>query len=343
MSSSTTSGHTGGRPTIALTCPSCGIGAGSGTRYCERCGTPLADNTTRYLAAAAHLDADYCNAALDEFMVERVRSVPPSPGADSSAVLRDAVSARSRRRIRDVLLVLILASFAVTHLGLFVLWVIVAAIARAASGLGGGERASGRAALIVTTVAAAVIVVVLALAGIGGSIAAQLDDAGLRGIEGVAEDGTAGLLWVMLLSALMLAVLAVDSYLVHWLVHTCFRRERFVADPRGKRVGLELTLRTLGTGVRESELDRVAGADRDAVADNVAAVVVHRAFHPFIGAGSLTDHQGIAVSLEPEAGADAPTKIDVLGLHHHISMAMVELRSGDIAGAGRTARRPGDP
>lgn len=322
-----------------LACPSCGLDAESGTRYCERCGIPVTDNTTRYLAAAAHMDAAFCDAALDEFTVERVRSVPPSPGADSAAVLRDAIAARTRRRIRDVALLVLLIVFAVTHVDLFLLWVVVAVAVRAGTGLRGGERSAGRTAIV--------LIGALAVAGfvfaIGGPVlSVLLDTAGFGDIGRLDADETDSLLFGLLVVFLLLAVSVTDSYLVHWLVHTCFRRERFVADPRDTRGGLELRLRTLGTDVRGPELDRIAEADRDALVDDTAAVVVHRGFHPFIGAGVAGSFSGLAVTLTPKEGA-VPERVEVLGLHHHISLAMADLRVSTSLGPGGRLGRPGDP
>ncbi len=83
-------------------CPRCQEVADPDAKFCEQCGTSIVllqpradhadgDNTTRYLSAAVHRNASYCDAAVSEFLVEPVRALPPSPGADSAAILRDAV------------------------------------------------------------------------------------------------------------------------------------------------------------------------------------------------------------------------------------------------------------
>ena len=63
--------------------------------------TDTTDTTTRYLCAAAHLDRDFADTAIREYLVEPTRAVPPTPGLDAVAVLREAVAARSRCKIRD--------------------------------------------------------------------------------------------------------------------------------------------------------------------------------------------------------------------------------------------------
>ncbi|MGH3839116.1 MAG: hypothetical protein ACRDSF_25975, partial [Pseudonocardiaceae bacterium] len=119
-----------------LSCYNCSHRTRPGDSYCEQCGsalgaqpapwhpakgngqptvrqgpvgaTPTLDGTTRYLCAAAHLDEEFCDEAIAEFLVEPVRAIPPSPGVDSAAVLREAVAAQTRRRIRDGLLLALL-------------------------------------------------------------------------------------------------------------------------------------------------------------------------------------------------------------------------------------------
>lgn len=126
-----------------LSCDNCSHRARPGDRYCEQCGSALGamsapeqpasgngrpqgnqrpvgtaaglDGTTRYLCAAAHLDEEFCDEAIAECLVEPVRAIPPSPGVDSAAVLREAVAAQTRRRIRDGLLLALLVVLALVN------------------------------------------------------------------------------------------------------------------------------------------------------------------------------------------------------------------------------------
>ncbi|HEX2297596.1 MAG TPA: hypothetical protein VHH34_03605, partial [Pseudonocardiaceae bacterium] len=75
----------------------------------------MAEGPTRYLCAAVHLDAKFANEAIAEFLVEPVRSFTPSPGVDSAAVLREAVAARARRRIRDAVLLGLILFFVLVN------------------------------------------------------------------------------------------------------------------------------------------------------------------------------------------------------------------------------------
>ncbi|MGH3702424.1 MAG: hypothetical protein ACRDQY_23830, partial [Pseudonocardiaceae bacterium] len=85
---------------------------------------PSLDGTTRYLCAAAHLDEEFCDKAITEFLVEPVRAIPPSPGVDSTAVLREAVAAQTRRRIRDALLLALLGLLAITSREIVITWTV---------------------------------------------------------------------------------------------------------------------------------------------------------------------------------------------------------------------------
>jgi hypothetical protein len=74
--------------------------------------TETTDATTRYLCAAAHLDRDFADTAIREYPLEPTRAVPPTPGLDAVAVLKEAVAARTRRKIRDTVLLVLLTGFA---------------------------------------------------------------------------------------------------------------------------------------------------------------------------------------------------------------------------------------
>lgn len=134
----------------SLTCRRCSFQNRPGDNYCERCGEPaipppsppgggpanLEDGTTRYLCAAAQRDPVFGDSAIAEYLVERVRAIPPSPGVNSTAVLREAVAARARRRLRDAILFVLLAAFVLVNPALLISWLLVALSVRAPSGQG---------------------------------------------------------------------------------------------------------------------------------------------------------------------------------------------------------------
>lgn len=166
-------------PGSGVACGRCGYSNNPGNRFCERCGDPVElvqsprlhhqrpgfpkqrprvadrDATTRYLCAATHLDAEFANGAIAEYLIESTRAVPPSPGVDSVAVLREAVAARRRRKIRDAVLLVLLVCFLVANPPLAFLWLIVA-VAVAASRAAGRSRAAAVVALLVAAVAVVV-------------------------------------------------------------------------------------------------------------------------------------------------------------------------------------------
>lgn len=80
------------------------------------------DQATRLLASAVHLDDDLADAVVAEFLTERYRAVPPSPGVRAEVVLREAVTARARRRTINAALVAGLFSMALVALPVLGFW-----------------------------------------------------------------------------------------------------------------------------------------------------------------------------------------------------------------------------
>jgi hypothetical protein len=317
-------------------CPRCGRSAAPHIRFCEYCGTPVSDNTTRYLCAAVHRDSEYCDAAIAEFLVEPVRALPPSAGADSAAVLRGAVAARTRRRIRDGALLVGLLFFALLDIGLFVGWLAVALVGWFATGAAarGTNRASVRTAIAVSVgLVVLYLVVDLLLGAVGLSpeyLAYQLT---LLLGGGTAALGVSSA--TMVLTFLMFAVLLTDEYLVHWLVHTRFRRDRFVTDSRHLQSAvdpLQVALRTLGGSTFRRELERVAAADRAGHLEGRADVVVHREFSPFVGAGVVVTSHAVPFSLVADEDGAGTVPVDVVGLHEQISAALAAIKGASSLG-----------
>ena len=88
--------------------------------------TPGRDDVTRFLCAGAHLDAAFADAAIAEYLVEHTRALPPSLGVNTVAVLREAVAARARRRVRDGLLVGATALFTLLCFPVAIFWLFAA-------------------------------------------------------------------------------------------------------------------------------------------------------------------------------------------------------------------------
>ncbi|MGH3886170.1 MAG: hypothetical protein ACRDSZ_06290 [Pseudonocardiaceae bacterium] len=379
-----------------LSCYSCAHRARPGDHYCERCGSalgtlsvswhpatgngqphadqgpvgaaPTLDGTTRYLCAAAHLDEEFCDEAIAEFLVEPVRAIPPSPGVDSAAVLREAVAAQTRRRIRDGLLLALLALLALVNLATVIFWAVAVAVAVALQAIGASRNrrmAAGMAQLLATNAGnsrrmvagvaqllatgagrnrrnfAVLVVVIWVALGLLLPLTV-LSFAAAAGLNNLVELSTLQLLpdnsWLtLLISGLMLLVLIVDEFTVAKLMTSSFRRDRFDPDAGRAPSEWERLARCLGHSSFRTELHRVARSDESSQAAGQADVVVYRGYDPFIGAGEQVDRHVIALPLEPsEDDTDGnPAPISVNDLHRHVTEALAALRSSSSLSPGR--------
>ncbi|MGH3569700.1 MAG: hypothetical protein ACRDRH_27545 [Pseudonocardia sp.] len=374
------------------TCPRCSVRVGPHDRFCDACGTSVADAsssadgrphvaagppsrspllpggdrdaTTRYLCAAAQIDPGFADDAIAEFLVEPVRAIPPTPGVDAASVLREAVAARARRRIRDGILLLLLVILVFVSLSALVLWFIVGLLITVALGV---RTTSGRRdALVALAVAGSPVVsavlgvransgrrnAVTALVVAGVVVLALFLLPQLLLLVGVSLDGfvpgtstsSDSTLGVVLIGLLIAVVIAADEFTVHRLVYTCFRPDRFRPDGDRLPAGWERTVRTLGQPAFKPALARVVAAAQP-VDPRLADVVVHRGFDPFVGAGDVVLQQLIALPLDPDEGDDEddkdsggttqPRGINVVKLHEHVANAIGQLRTMSSLGPGR--------
>ncbi|HWO58778.1 MAG TPA: hypothetical protein VNO31_01885 [Umezawaea sp.] len=265
------------------------------------------DESTRRLCAAAHLDPEFANAAIREFLVEPTRAVGPSPGVDSEPVLREAIAARSRRRTRDGLLVALLALFTLFAPAVLAAWVLVA-LAACAGRVRTWQNLTAKRDLAKTLRLAAGL-------GVGALVIYLVTSTGLpslldggttsyRTVPVQADDADLGPLLAVLASVvfvLMAAVLLVDRLVVWALVTRSFRRGRFEVDPKvGDRWPHEWEVRRKGHQYFDHELPRI----RPAWNGQGAEVVVYRGYHPFVGAGLPYQPWSVAIPLhasDPEA------------------------------------------
>ncbi len=378
----------------SISCFNCGHRARSGDRYCELCGcalggelapwqstqgngaqpqvsresvgaAPTFDGTTRYLCAAAHLDEKFCDEAIAEFLVEPVRAIPPSPGMDSAAVLREAVAAQTRRRIRDGFLLALLALLALLDSATLISWAVVVAVAiglRAivtgrnrrvladlaqllATGSGGNRRMIAGAAQLLTAGSGSnrrsLAVLVTAIWIVGGwllplamsSLALALDVNASGDIAPQLFPDTS----TVLIIGLLLLVLIIDEFAVARLMRSSFRRDRFNPDVARTPAGWQRLMRSLGHNSFRSELQRVARSEESSQVAGQADVIVYRGYSPFVGAGEMVHHQVMALPLEPsEDKSDAgPVPISVNDLHRHVAQALGGLRRSSSLSPGR--------
>lgn len=286
------------------------------------------DATTRYLCAAAHLDPEFGDAAIAEFLVEPVRAISPAPGVDAAAVLRDAVAARARRRIRDGVLLLLLVILPFVSLSASVVWLIVALVS---AGLGGAATRRRRDAIPALVVAGIAVLGIVLLPQLAGPLL----------YYGVLPDAVN--VPVVMLGLLILVVIGIDEFTVHHLVYTSFRPNRFVPDGQHADSGWERIVRTLGHVPFRIPLARVAAADeRGPQNKDQADVVVHRGFSPFVGAGKQIHREIVTLPLEPADDdrtysgntLSQPRRISVVELHQHVASAIDKLRSPSSIGPG---------
>jgi len=350
-------------PGHGLTCRHCGSGYQPGDQFCQQCGTPVApsqggadngarpnpqtqsppppaddrgpDGPTRYLCAAAHLDQVFANAAIGEYLVERTRAVPPSPGVDSVAVLRDAVAARYRRRVRDGVLLVLALLFVIAKPTLALLWLLVGAVLYATTG---ATKRANRAVTLVTLVLAGVALVLAVnlvpslVPSFGESVNSDL---------GQSSDST-GTVVALLLGLLMFGVLLADELIITELTRSRFLPGRFTPNPNS-RPGWEQTVRTLGHANCADQLKRVADADRRSTAPDQAEVIVYRGWRPFLGAGVPLRNRGYAVPLKPakddgDDDAGDPRPFTALELQNHLRDALGALRDSQSLSPSRRLR-----
>ncbi|MGH3914081.1 MAG: zinc ribbon domain-containing protein [Pseudonocardiaceae bacterium] len=384
----------------SLRCYNCSHPSQPGDRFCEQCGSallgiptagqpltagqpgpdhrhpqvdpgpvgtvptgPVSDGTTRYLCAAAHLDEEFCDAAIAEFLVEPVRAIPPSPGVDSAAVLREAVAAQTRRRIRDGLLLALLVVLVFVNFIGVIFWAVLVGIAVGLLALGRNRRTIAAAALpggvpgdwrmfmgatgplasdaahnrrtLVWVVIVLWLVLVAPFFLLLGVLTTVLQLSGDQSIASALVPSNIGL--TLLLGGLMLVVLSVDEFTVAKLMTSSFRRGRFDPDARRAPTGWESLVRSLGHNSFSAGLRRVARSDEVSQPAGQADVIVYRDYNPFIGAGVKIKHHVIALPLEPsedECDGD-PVPISVNDLHRHVADSLAALRSPSSLGPGR--------
>ena len=282
------------------------------------------DCVTRYLCAAAHLDARFADAAISEYLVERTRALPPSPGIDVAAVLREAVAARSRRRLRDGILLALVALFVIFCFPLAIFWLVVGA------GVAWiGARFGPRLRLAAAILGALLGLVALLLSGIGLSFVLLA--------LGLPSDLVTASILPVLLGLLVFVVLVVDEQTVTEITRKHFREGNFVADASALPAGWVRNFRTLGHATYRDQLNRVAAAEARARArDGHADVIVHRHRVPFIGAGDVLRDEVLALPLIPDEDAtEPPVPFTPRDLHEHVSGRSCALRDSASLSPGR--------
>lgn len=251
------------------------------------------DDTTRYLCAATQLDPDFADGAIREFLVEPTRSVPPSPGTDTVAVLGEAIASRARRKYRDaLLLVMALILVVIAPTALTIAWIVVGVMAKVpALTLPKKVSATTRNALTVLIGIAAVVVVVLI------TQSPELTRSGRYSTSVDSTGSDVGLVFTIVLVAGVLTVFLTDRIIVWQHLVTRFSRTSPpVANP------LATTRAVNANSPFLDGLRRVDQAERQRRDEGGTPLVVHRGYSPFVGAGFPYKPWSIAVPLQPVPG-----------------------------------------
>ena len=300
------------------------------------------DDTTRYLCAAAHLDAGFGDRLIREFLTEPTRAVPPVAGVRAGAVLAEAVAARARRKVRDTLLVTLFAGVLITlSLSIVIAWLLVAATVSAIVTAGGVDRSGVLRRLLPAIgggLVAGLLLTVLIQAGGAATSYAYAD-----------PDLTPAAVLTILLLVLLLGVLLVDEYVVWHHIEDRFLRGYLLPDPApdalspqvrrvflfGSRHFLAQLRRHLHQQHRMRALDEPSPNGEPPVP---APVTVASGYHVFVGAGEPHGPWSLAVQLRPRRDVERVRPLCVEALYERVTDAMNSLRHAEgLSPGGRFA------
>jgi len=312
---------------------------------------PVRDDTTRYLCAAAHLDKEFANATIREFLVEDTRPVPPSAGIDAAAVLGEAVAARTRRKLRDIgLIVLLFGMLFVVPMEMLAVWLAIG-IALSVPAMTTSLRKRDLSAQPVLYLVGGAAVIVLAVI-VWPELEKLLSDpfgGSSSYYYGPVESRTeviVDIVFTVLGIAALLAVLLADRLAVwkhlnerFWpdrrvtsLAHT-FNRAIFQYTP-------ELFLTQLRRFVTPRTTMSTPPPDESPMPlpAKPAPLLVYRDYVPFVGAGQPEDPWSIAVPLEELPDAEATVELTTDALYAGIRAEIESLRNAVTLAPGRRLR-----
>ncbi|KOV84001.1 hypothetical protein ADL03_18430 [Nocardia sp. NRRL S-836] len=269
--------------------------------------------------------------------MESTRSIPRSPGVNTGAVLREAVAARARRKVRDLVLVVLAILVLVAAGGdLLGLWVVTAVVV--AVGMTGALGARAKAAKqekkevppqprgpLALGAAAAAVAAFLVLYKVIEE-ANQPSAAYCRRYDVCGPSG-AEVAFTVIGILLIFAVLLADRVLVWLLVTKSFRRKGFRASgPQQPLWANEWKVRTLGHSGFERALAHFPVEDDAPVPADRAQVVVYDGYRPFVGSGTMFEPWSMALPLKPtEEHGDRPRPGFALPeLYDHITAELLK-------------------
>ncbi|WP_394615934.1 hypothetical protein JNUCC0626_40450 [Lentzea sp. JNUCC 0626] len=298
----------------------------------------LRDDTTRFLCGAAHRDEEFADSAIREYLVESTRSIPRSPGVNAGAVLREAVAARTRRKVRDsVLLVLaVVVLFAASGM-LLGGWLLVASIVAVGTGarlaFQRPQRPRTPRVPVVLGSIASVIALFFVLYKLMEEIAAADVYCSPRLRNCVEESSDAGLVISIFAIVLLFAVLFADRVVTWLLVTKSFRRAGFrTGKAGGEQWRNEWTFRSLGHSSYAEALALYPTEEDGEPDPDEAQVIVYHGYRPFVGSGVMFEPWSMALPLKP--AKDSENDVPLPGftlpeLYEHIT--------GELVKTGRSA------
>jgi hypothetical protein len=248
------------------------------------------EDATRFLCAAAHLDADFTRKVVRELLVAEHRLPLPAPAVDLAVVVRHAIAARARRLYRDAAIVAVVL-IAVAVAG----WAVVAWYVWCA-GLwltlrNARARSARNAALFAAVVWGFAALILLTL------VVTHTDPLGLRALATIpAPDGNQAAVWIGAPAAAAfgcwLAVLA-EEVAVHATVAERLRRGRFA--PSGwlsaEPAWAQHAMGVLGERLADGRLEHHPVVDPA---------------NPFLGSGPQVLRRRWLIELGPAANRSAP-------------------------------------
>jgi hypothetical protein len=304
------------------------------------------DDTTRYLCAAAHMDDDFADDAVREYLIEDTRPAPETPGVNVATVLAEAIAARTRRKLRDIGLILLMLGFCVLAPVAWVAsWIVVACLVSVPSVLSAMKRRPSAAKMVLYVLGAvggfaalSLLVPVLDLLPSDGSSSSGYPfDSSPSYYNELPESTTDG--WVVGTVVVMVAILAVvvaDRFTVWRHLHDRFWPNRLTELTPWTR---DRTLFQFSSDRQVAQLDRYANPRVTMKAGETdgapVPVIVYRDFVPFVGAGVPVEPWSIAVPLKRLPDAEPTVELTTDSLYREIRGEVTSLREATGLTPGR--------
>jgi hypothetical protein len=320
--------------------------SGNGRRHARVERQPR-DDTTRYLCAAAHLDAGFADRAIREHLIEDTRSIPASPGVDAAAVLGEAVAARTRRKLRDIgLIVLMIGVLFLAPVEFVMGWIVVACLASVPAAVSAMKKQQvsqskqtmyavgglvGLAALFFL-----VSPVLDSLTG-SGSGANPFGSSSSYYYEPPESTSDGLLIGAIVVVLGMLAVVVADRFVVWRHLNDRFWPTRLSRVEPWLR---DRPIFQFSADRQVTQLKRYANP-RDTVAFQGRTggpgvpIVVYRDFVPFVGAGTPVEPWSIAVPLQELPDAEPTAQLTTNTLYQGIHDEVMSLREASLLAPGR--------